>query len=70
MGLNHSLGVPISNFGVGKGPILFDNVTCNQTHSELSQCVDLQTIGLHNCDRDNTAGVICPEAASVSATIM
>ena len=62
--------MPVSSFGAGKGPILFDNVICNKTHSELSQCVDLQTIGLHNCDRDSTAGVVCPEVASVSSTIM
>ena len=58
------LGVPVSNFGAGEGPTLFDNVTCNQTHSELSQYIDLWTIGLHNCDQDNTAGVICPEVIS------
>ena len=56
--------MPVSNVGAGEGPILFDNVTCNQTHSELSQCIDLQTIGHHNCDQVNTAGVTCPEVIS------
>ena len=56
--------MPVSNVGAGEGPILFDNVTCNQTLSELSQCVNLGNIGLHNCDQDNTAGVICPEVVS------
>ena len=39
----------------GRSNTIFDNVTCNKNHSELFQRVDIQTIGLHNCDQDNTA---------------
>ena len=52
--------IPTSNshIGAGGGTILFENVRCNQSHSTLSQCVDLRLIGgLYNCY--HTAGVIC-----------
>ena len=42
------------------GPILLDNVTCDQRHSELLQCVPPLGIGIHDCNRENVAGVICP----------
>jgi hypothetical protein len=47
-------------FGAGMGPILLDNVNCDQSHSTLLQCVHPQDIGIHDCDRENVAGVICP----------
>ena len=47
-------------FGAGVGPILLDNVTCDQSHSELLQCVHPLDIGIHNCNQENVAGVICP----------
>ena len=31
-----------SRFGDGEGPILLENVRCNQQHSNLSQCVDFR----------------------------
>ena len=51
----------VSNtFKVGEGPALFRNVTCDHTHSELSQCVHPLSIGLRVCDSpDKRAGVIC-----------
>ena len=45
-------------------PILFHNVTCNETHSVLMQCVDLHTIGVYDCDGSTTAGVSCPSASN------
>ena len=54
------------SFGAGMGPILLDNVTCGQNHSELLQCVHLQGIGIHNCDRENIAGVICPKISAIT----
>ena len=45
------------------GPILWDNITCDQSHSELFQCVHVLDIGIHNCDRENIAGVICPNVS-------
>ena len=56
------------SFGVGMGPILWDNVTCDQNHSELLQCVHTLDIGIHNCDQENVAGVICPNVISTIAT--
>ena len=48
-----------SRFGAGEGPILLENVRCNQSHSTLSQCVDLRLIGGLISDCECTAGVIC-----------
>ena len=59
------------SFGVGMGPILLDNVTCNQTHLELLQCVHPQNISVHgNCDRENVAGVICLNVSTTTAATM
>ena len=53
--------MPVSQiFGAGMGPILLHNVICDQSHSELFQCVHPLGIGIHNCDREHVAGVICP----------
>ena len=59
------------SFGTGMGPILLDNVTCNQSHLELLECVHPQNIGVHDCDRENVAGVICPnvsDATTITST--
>lgn len=48
------------------GPILLDNVACDQNHSELLQCVYPANIGIHNCDWENVAGVICPIRTTVT----
>ena len=64
-------GVPVNqSFGAGMGPILLDNVTYNQSHSELLQCVHplVQDIGVHNCDQENVAGVICPNVSTTTIT--
>ena len=60
----------ISNtFGVGEGPTLLFDTTCNRTNSELSQCVHPESIGLRGCiSQDKRAGVICPELAFFSTT--
>ena len=46
-------------------PILFHNVTCNETESVLLQCVDLHTIGVYICDGNTAAGVSCPNVNSL-----
>ena len=33
---------------------------CNNSHSNLSQCVHPNDIGIHDCNPNNTAGVVCP----------
>ena len=40
-------------------PMLFHNITCNETHSMLFQCINLHSIGIHNCGGNATAGVVC-----------
>ena len=55
------------SFGTGVGPILLNDVTCNQSHSSLLQCVHPQDIGIHDCDRENVAGVICPNVSTITA---
>jgi hypothetical protein len=61
--------MPVSqSFGAGMGPILLDNVTCARSHSQLIQCVHPQDIGIHDCDRENVAGVICPNVSDSAAT--
>ena len=65
---NHA-GMPVSqSFGAGMGPILLDNVTCNQSHSSLLQCVHPLDIGIHDCDQVNVAGVICPNVSDSAIT--
>ena len=53
------------SFGAGMGPILLDNVICDQSHLELLQCVHPKDIGVHDCDRENV-GVICPYVSDAS----
>ena len=54
-------------FGVGAGPSLFFNVTCNHTHLNFSQCVHPDSVSLRDCvSQDRRAGVICPRLASFS----
>lgn len=48
------------------GPILLDNVTCSQSHLELLECVHRLEIGIHNCDRENVAGVVCPSVSAIT----
>ena len=54
------------SFVVGMGPILLDNVACDQSHLELLQCVHPQDIGVHDCDRENVTGVICPQLSTTT----
>ena len=47
-----------ARFGEGSGPIFLDNVLCNGTESNLTQC-DHDGNGNHSCDHSEDAGVIC-----------
>ena len=62
LGFNNQRALPTndSRFGDGEGPILLENVRCNQQHSNLSQCVDLRFTGTSR-DCKHTAGVICSD---------
>ena len=60
------------SFGAGMGPILLDNVTCDQSHLELLQCVHPKDISVHDCDQENVVGVICPyvsDASTITSTV-
>ena len=38
-------------------------MACNNSHANLSQCVHPLDIGIHDCEEDNIAGVICLSGA-------
>jgi hypothetical protein len=67
VGFSYQRALPTndSRFGDGKGPILLDNVACNQIHSNLFQCVNFQYIGTFRYCM-HTAGVICEGMNSTS----
>ena len=62
-----AMAINQSHFGAGRGPILLENVTCNQSHSNLSQCVDLRKIGILS-DCKHSAGVICTLMEETTST--
>ena len=70
MGFTYQRALPTNNshFGAGEGPILLENVRCNQSHSNLSQCVDyFKHIGtVRRCM--HTAGVICEDMTTNTST--
>ena len=61
-----ALPVNTSHFEAGDGPILLDNVACNKSHSNLSQCVYPVNIGVQFCIGNNIAGVECLEESQNS----
>ena len=53
-------GLSLSISEPGSSPALLVNVTCDEKHSMLFQCVDLRnSVGVQNCEENNIAGVIC-----------
>ena len=58
----------LSGLGAGEGPVLLSNVNCNENNTNLSQCVHPEDIGLHSCDLNSIAGVMCSEIISSETT--
>ena len=61
-----AIAIPVLKSGTGDGPVLLNNVSCNQNSTELSQCVHPLSIGIHNCNKSHTAGVKCQRIISPS----
>lgn len=57
----------LSDVAAGSGPIFLYNVSCNQNHSRLSECVHPQEIGLNPCT-SGIAGVSCQGVATTVNT--
>ena len=64
-----ALPVNTSYFEARGGPRLLGNAACNKSHLNLSQCVHPLDIGIHNCEEDNIAGVICLNVSSTVAEV-
>ncbi|XP_027765265.1 deleted in malignant brain tumors 1 protein-like isoform X3 [Empidonax traillii] len=47
-----------AHFGEGAGPILLDQVGCTGEEDTLAEC-DLGAWGVHNCNHEEDAGVVC-----------
>ena len=45
-------------FGIGSGPIHYDNMACSGCEARLADCLHLG-IGSHNCRHQEDAGVVC-----------
>ena len=57
----------LTNNGHFGAEVLLENITCNQNHSKLSQCMDFVSIGgCHHCK--DTAGVICKDELMMSTS--
>ncbi|KAK3087601.1 hypothetical protein FSP39_008130 [Pinctada imbricata] len=55
-------------YGQGTGTILFDDVVCIGTESNLGQC-KYNGLGLSNCDHSEDAGVRCNAAGTVTTNV-
>ena len=63
--------VPVRNatFGEAAGyPILLDQLVCTGSETSLLNCSTTNTIGSHNCDHSEDAGVIC-EASCTNGSV-
>ena len=52
------------HFGPGAGFIVLDNVNCDGSEANLSQCQHIG-FGVHNCRPSKDAGVFCSAGKSV-----
>lgn len=47
---------------------LFNKTACNETHTVLFQCADLDEIGIYDCGENNIARVICENLSPAVTT--
>uniref|UniRef100_A0A672Y7Y1 SRCR domain-containing protein n=1 Tax=Sphaeramia orbicularis TaxID=375764 RepID=A0A672Y7Y1_9TELE len=67
LGCGRALSAPRhAHFGQGSGVIWLDNVMCTGTESNLMECQH-QGFGIHDCDHQEDAGVVC-EVRLVNST--
>ena len=57
--LSVCLSIPFKGIESGNSPTLFNNITCNENHSMLLQCIDVHSIGVYDCNESNIARVVC-----------
>ena len=62
-----SIPVHKSQYGRFYGPILLDNLLCTGDETNLLKCTDDESIGNHNCDHSEDAGVICMQESQCEA---
>jgi len=66
--LTGAVGYSFSHFGGGSGGIFLDNLGCYGYESRLLDCTR-PTIGVHDCDHSDDAGVRCQGREAVHATV-
>ena len=54
-----AVAYPNAYFGSGSGPYHLDNVYCRGSEPSLISCSRGYSIGIHNCEPGNEAGVKC-----------
>ena len=64
----------MNNFEPGDTPVFFGSVDCSSSNSTLSQCFDLQYVGIgtHNCQQTGVAAVSCqgiPDSINPTLTV-
>ncbi|XP_022110198.1 deleted in malignant brain tumors 1 protein-like [Acanthaster planci] len=67
--LGFSSAVFVRSFGPGSGPIFLDEVSCSADDQTLAEC-DHQGLGIHNCNHDEDAGVVCETPVFVDVRLV
>ena len=59
----------VAYFGRGSGSILLDDVQCTGNETSIFSCSH-NSIGSHNCDHSNDAGVVCFEGEYINSFLV